>query len=297
MAADLDIPALKRQLLEDVGTLFHRNGAVWKQPILDVLDRLRDSNVRAVLFGGTLRSLLVSRVFEKRFGRPRDVDVVIAGAPLIYLEERFKELLNRRTRFGGLQLRRGTWQFDVWPVGDTWAFKQGYASPATFAQLPSTTPFNLEAIAVEAWPGEGRSRMVFSGNDQFFDGILSRTIELNRSDSPFPDLTVVRAIVMAAELRFSIGPRLAAYIRDIAPSLTEAGVDEIQLKHYGHSRIESRTVMELVGHVAGHEPSGEKLSLPALGQLQLWQTENQDEGPRLNLHLLGVGRERDGLPM
>lgn len=288
MAADLNIPGLKRQLLDDVGTLFHRN-AVWKEPILEVFDRLRNSNVRAVLFGGTLRSLLVSRVFERRFGRPRDVDVVIAGAPLSDLEERFRELLNRRTRFGGLQLRRGTWQFDVWPVSETWAFKQGYASPATFAQLPSTTTFNLEAIAVEAWPGEGRSRMVFSGDDQFFEGILSKTIELNRSDSPFPDLTVVRALVMAAELRFRIGPRLAAYIRDIAPSLTEAAVDQIQSKHYGHSRIASRTLMELVAHVSRPQSHGKNLSLPAVGQLQLWQTDDEDdEAPHLNVHLLGV---------
>lgn len=290
MAADLNIASLRRQLLDDVGILFHRK-AVWKEPILEVLDRLRSSNVRAVLFGGTLRSLLVSRVFERRFGRPRDVDVVIAGVPLSDLEDRFSELLNRRTRFGGLQLRRGTWQFDVWPVSETWAFKQGHASPATFAQLPSTTTFNLEAIAVEAWPGEGRSRMVFSGDDQFFEGILSRTIELNRSDSPFPDLTVVRALVMAADLRFWIGPRLAAYIRNVAPSLTEAGVDQIQSKHYGHSRIESRTLMELVAHVSRHEAHGKKISLPAVGQLQLWQSENaDDEGPRLNVHLLGVDR-------
>ena len=288
MAADLDIASLKRQLLDDVGTLFARK-AVWKEPILEVLDRLRNSNVRAVLFGGTLRSLLVSRVFERRFGRPRDVDVVVSGAPLSDLEERFSELLNRRTRFGGLQLRRGTWQFDVWPVSETWAFKQGHASPATFAQLPSTTTFNLEAIAVEAWPGEGRSRTVFSGDDQFFEGILSRTIELNRSDSPFPDLTVVRALVMAAELRFRIGPRLAAYIREFAPSLTEASVDEIQSKHYGHNRIESRTLMELVAHVSRHESHGNKLSLPIVGQLPLWQSDDEDdEGPHLNVHLLGV---------
>lgn len=289
MAADLDIPSLKRQLLDDVGTLFHRNGALWKEPILEVLDRLRRSNVRAVLFGGTLRSLLVSRVFQSRFGRPRDIDVVIAGVPLSDLEQRFGEMLNRRTRFGGLQLRRGSWQFDVWPVSETWAFKEGHAAPATFAQLPSTTPFNLEAIAVEVWPGHGRSRMVFSGDDQFFEGILSRTLELNRSDSPFPDLTVVRALVMAAELRFRIGPRLVAYIRDIAPALTEARVDHIQATHYGHSRIESRTLMELATHVSRHQFHGRNLSLPPVGQLQLWRADEQDEeAPRLKFHVLGA---------
>ena len=130
MAADLNIASLKRQLLNDVGILFHRK-AVWKEPILEVLDRLRSSNVRAVFSAGTLRSLLVSRVFREKVRPPRDVDVVIAGVPLSDLEERFSELLNRRTRFGGLQLQRGAWQFDVWPVA-----RHGLSSKATLRLPP-----------------------------------------------------------------------------------------------------------------------------------------------------------------
>src|SRR5206468_759013 len=98
-----------------------------------------------------------------------------------------------------------------------------------------------------------------------------------------------RALVMAAELRFRIGPRLAAYIRDIAPSLTEAAVDQIQAKHYGHSRIASETLIELMGHVSRQESHGEKISLPAVGQLKLWHADSEDdEGLRLNVHVLGV---------
>src|SRR5438128_1620618 len=101
MAASIAVSDLKRKLLEEVRILFRRNGSVWKEPILDVLEDLRQPNVRAVLFGGTLRSLLVSRVFQGRPGRPRDVDVVVSGAPLSQLEEQFRDILTRRTRFGG----------------------------------------------------------------------------------------------------------------------------------------------------------------------------------------------------
>ena len=94
---------------------------------------------------------------------------------------------------------------------------------------------------------------------------------------------------MAAELRFRIGPRLAAYVRGIGPSLSEADVDQIQSKHYGHSRIEGRTLMELVAHVSRHESYGRNLSLPPVGQLQLWQTDEEDDtAPRLKVHLLGA---------
>lgn len=285
METNLTVADLKRKLLGEVRSLFRRNGSVWKEPILDVLYDLRQSSVRAVLFGGTLRSLLVSRIFHGKPGRPRDIDVVVSGIPLACLEEKFADILARRTRFGGLQLRRGAWQFDLWPVAETWAFKHSdRAGPASFSGLPSTTPFNLEAIAVEAWTRGGRPRTLFSGNDQFFEGIINRTIELNRSDSPFPELTVVRAIVMASELRFKIGPRLANYIRDAATAINEDVVERVQACHYGYPRIESRTLNESVRMVARQASYGNGCEVPAAGQLRLWP-----EGAEMSHARLHVG--------
>lgn len=279
-----EVAELKHALLREVAALSHHDGIAWKEPILDVLGQLRRTNVQAVLFGGTLRSLLTSRLFEGKRGRPRDVDVVVSGAPLADLEDRFRAVLNRRTRFGGLQLKHGHWQFDVWPVGDTWAFKQDQKTEASFAELPSTTTFNLEAVAVEAWPTNGRSRAIFSGNDQFFEGILSKTLELNREDSPFPGLTVVRGLVIASELRFKIGPRFARYVREAGPSLTEEHIDQVQASHYGYARLNSRTLKALIASVL-REPVESALALPAVGQLRLWP--NEADAPRINIHLLG----------
>src|SRR5438105_3015604 len=101
----VEVAELKQALLREVAALSRNDGIAWKEPILGVLSELRHSNVQAVLFGGTLRSLLTARLFEGRRGRPRDVDVVVSGAPLADLEERFGSILSRRTRFGGLQLR------------------------------------------------------------------------------------------------------------------------------------------------------------------------------------------------
>lgn len=288
----VEVAELKQTLLREVAALSRNDGVVWKEPILGVLSELRHSNVQAVLFGGTLRSLLTARVFQGRRGRPRDVDVVVSGAPLADLEERFGAILSRRTRFGGLQLRRGHWQFDVWPVGDTWAFKHDPTTEASFAELPSTTTFNLEAIAVEAWPTGSRSRELFSGEDQFFEGILSRTLELNRDDSPFPELTVVRGLVMASELRFKIGPRFARYVRQAGGSLTEERLDHIQVSHYGHARLDSRTLKSLIISVV-REPSEGAVTLPVLGQLDLWPDDADGPAPRLNVHFLGGARKSE----
>ncbi len=289
-----EVADLKQTLLREVAALSRHDGVAWKEPILGVLSELRHSNVQAVLFGGTLRSLLAARVFEGKRGRPRDVDVVVSGAPLADLEDRFGTILSRRTRFGGLQLKRGRWQFDVWPVGDTWAFKHDKTIEASFAKLPSTTTFNLEAIAVEAWPTDGRSRTLFSGEDQFFEGILSRTLELNRDDSPFPELTVVRGLVMASELRFKIGPRFVRYVREAGRSLTEERLDHIQGSHYGHARLDSRTLRSLIVSVL-REPGERAMALPAVGQLDLWPDDAEAPFPRLNVHFLGVARSREAI--
>ncbi|MCY4635474.1 MAG: hypothetical protein OXG04_13390 [Acidobacteria bacterium] len=287
MGAELTIADLKRRLVQEVGVLFRRNGSVWKEPILDVVHELRQSRVKAVLFGGTLRSLLVSRIFEGRLGRPRDIDVVVSGAPLPWLEKKFADIVTRRTRFGGLQLKHGAWQFDVWPVADTWAFKHGDGSERpSFSALPSTTPFNLEAVAVEAWTHGGRPRAVFSGDDRFFEGILDRTIELNRSDNPFPELTVVRALIMASELQFKIGPRLASYIRNVAASISKEVVERVQTGHYGHVRIDSRTLYELARLVTRESSFGNGCELPTMGQLHLWPAPVDASSPRVHFRVL-----------
>jgi hypothetical protein len=286
MEANIAVPDLKRKLLEEVRTLFRPNGSAWKAPILQVLQDLKQTDVQAVLFGGTLRSLLVSRLFERRLGRPRDIDVVVLGAPLSELEKRFNGIIARHTRFGGLKLQNGCWHFDVWPLEETWAFKNDKVV-ARFEDLPSTTTFNLEAIAVEVWSKDGKPRALFSGHDQFFHGILSKTLELNRTDSPFPELTVVRAVIMASELRFKIGPCLGAYIAEIATTLSETAIDEIQENHYGYSRITGHTLKQIVQVISRRSSTQNDIELPRIGQLHLWEAE-LDTVPHINLHFLGA---------
>jgi len=285
MEANVAVRDLKRKLLAEVRTLFRANGSAWKAPILQVLKDLKHADVRAVLFGGTLRSLLVSRLFEGRFGRPRDIDVVVLGTPLSELEKRFSGIISRHTRFGGLKLQNGHWHFDVWPLEETWAFRKD-GVVARFEELPSTTTFNLESIAVEVWSEDGKPRALFSGHDQFFHGILSKTLELNRTDSPFPELTVVRAVIMASELRFKIGPCLGAYIAENSTALSETAIDEIQANHYGYSRITGHTVKQITQVISRRSSMQKAIELPRMGQLHLWEGE-LDTMPHINLHFLG----------
>ena len=115
------------------------------------------------------------------------------------------------------------------------------------------------------WSYDGRPRALFSGNDQFFEGILSRTIELNRADNPFPELTVVRALILATEIGFKIGPRLVSYIGDIGASMDEDLVERIQASHYGYTRMDSRSLCDLIAMTVqrSHKASS-SVSLPTI---------------------------------
>ncbi len=286
----MTVPELKKLLRAEVCRLFKQDDRLWKRPIVEMLRELRESGFQAVVFGGTLRSLLYSRLYECRPGRPRDVDLVVRGASLRDVEKRFGEYLARRTRYGGLCLKREGWQFDVWPVGDTWAFRHENYRDAGFAELPFTTPFNLEAIAVEAWPCVGRPRQVFSGDDQFFEGIVSRIVELNCTDNPYPALTVVRGLVLATDLGYRVGPRLADYIVAYGSSMTESQFAEQQLGHYGCIRRDSRVLRSIVESVAKQRDKVSAVPLPSVGQLSLQYDQNIR--PRVRLHCMDYDSRR-----
>ena len=208
MDEEHQIALLKSWLLEDVGRFSRSDHRKWKMPIVATVQELRGHHWPAVYFGGTLRSILLGRLTGEREIRPRDIDIVIGDITLSELEEEFGQFAVRKTRFGGLHLKRSKWEFDIWPVHETHAFKSVEKSQAVFEQLPRTTFFNLEAIAADVWAAPGTSRQLYSGDDAFFLGITRREIEVNNPDNPFPELCVVRTLVMAAALNWRIGSRL-----------------------------------------------------------------------------------------
>ncbi len=257
---------LKESLLRDVCYLCRRTDRLWSEPIIRTLRELRNAEGKSVFFGGTLRSLLISRLINGNLGRPRDIDVVVAQTTIETLRDRFHEIVSRETRFGGLQLRRERWHFDVWPLSRTLAFIEDGVDAPAFEDLPATTFFNLEAVAVEVWPSLGKPRIIYSADDQFFTGILTRTLEINRESNPFPSLCITRALVMASAINLRIGRKLALYLVDQSAHVTNNELEEVQLKHYGRIRLYPETMRKWVDHikreVEKREPSTIKLPIP-----------------------------------
>lgn len=293
MERDEAVTQLKVVLRREVALFCYLGEQKWKEPIARTIEEIKDLEWRAVFFGGMLRSLLISRLLYHQLGKPRDIDIVVQGVSLEDLRERFRPAIARDTRFGGLQIRRRMWQFDLWPLERTWAFSSNGAAAPQFSDLPFTTFFNLEAIAVDVWPQRHHPRAIYSGDDQFFKGIMERILELNREENPYPTLGVVRALLLAASLNFRLGHRLSKYIADIGTTMPELEFEELQVKHYGRVLRRGRTLKLWTYSVARnlrHHPS-QPITLPSPGQLGLWPDLLETPGIHVRLHSI---RQRGG---
>jgi hypothetical protein len=296
MDEELQIAVMKRWLVEDVASFSSHDGRFWKQPVADTIKEIREHGWRAVYFGGTLRSLLLGRLEYGQSGRPRDIDIVVGGPTVDEVASQFKAHVVRRTRFGGLHLKRFEWEFDVWPVDETYAFREGIVASPGFEELPRTTFFNLESIAIDVWAERGRPRNVYTADDSFFQGILRREIEINNESNPFPGLCVIRAFVLCASLSWHLGPRLVGYISKFGPNLTDSDVESIQMKHYGRVELspkDFRNALNSVQKAAEGNPHGSfKPFLPA--QMTFWPEEDT-VSRRIGLRMLKL-KQRAGEP-
>lgn len=191
----------------------------WRLPLATALGRLPGPARPLYLFGGLLRDLLIFGVDTS----PRDVDLVIGGNTTTdELEAALAPYLDRRTRFGGLQLVVEGVAVDIWPLQETWAFQHlGVPSP-TFADLPRTTFLDVEAVVLELFVEQGTVGKLHAFG--FFEAILTGTLDINLEDNPSPGLCVVRSLGLADRLGFAIGPRLTEYL---SHRLGRMSVDEL----------------------------------------------------------------------
>jgi hypothetical protein len=284
------ISRLKDVVREDIKYLCLRADRHWSAPIVRTLRELRGCGGQAVFFGGAIRSLLFSRLATGKLGRPRDVDIVVNEITLDGLRRQFGAFVTRETRFGGLQLLRDCWYFDIWPLTKTWAFIADEFDSPSFDNLPQTTFFNLEAIAVEVWSSSSKTRIVYSGDDQFFEGVLTRTLELNRIENPFPSLCVVRSLALASGMDLSIGPKLAEFLVRHSPQVSDEELVRVQVKHYGKIRVYPDTARSWLNYIRENieTVSDSGLRLPLLRQSQFWP-DPECSWPHL-LSILGSAR-------
>jgi hypothetical protein len=238
-----------------------------RAPLVQILGDIRHRGWRAFLFGGVLRDLMI----HGSRARPRDVDIVVDGVSVADLASAFEPYIARRTRFGGLHLRLGGWMFDIWPLGETWALREGFVRSHGWG-LAASTFLNVEAAAVEVNVKRGRLRPLYT--HRFFEAFRARTVEINLEENPFPELCVVRSLITAARLDFRIGPRLAGYIESHARRLSIEQLLAVQAAHYGQVRASREELSSWLRAVCSQHQQRRSapVELPIVRsrQLELW---------------------------
>lgn len=261
----------RADLLQRV-TRFVGNRSTGKRQVIQVLRQIRSQGWRAFLFGGALRDLMIGGPSVC----PRDIDIVVDGVSVERIASVFAEYVERRTRFGGLHLNVDGWMFDVWPLAQTWAFREGLVPCTGFAALPKTTFLNVEAAVIQLAARPGQRRVMHEHG--FFDGVLDRTLEINLEENPFPVLCVVRSLITAARLDFKLSSRLASYILHHTAHAPVEELLAVQASHYG--RIESdaeelhgwlTSIGEQQRHSARHAV---RLPVVQERQLEFWEDQH-----------------------
>lgn len=233
-----------------------------RAPLLEVLKRIAEQRLDAVLFGGTLRDLMSFGLSKD----PRDVDVVVDGASIEQLSIIFRDVLVRKTRFGGLHLNAKGWMIDVWPLSDTWAVRERRAGAGDFEALTRTTFLNVEAVTVELKIGVARRKVHSSG---FFEGLQSRTLDINLEENPFPELAAVRTLITAAKLQYSMSRRLATYVIHYANKTPLEQLVSVQLNHYGMARLNEDRINVWTKTLRSQLATGSDIRVPVREPLQL----------------------------
>lgn len=270
MADASELDRCRRLIRRRVSAFVTDRRARWKAPAIEVFDLIKHHEWPAVIFGGTIRSLLVGRRGE----RPRDIDIVVGGTSSQAIRHALPSKQIRINRFGGIRMHHGHVDFDIWPVDETWAFTSDAVLFRDFERLPATTFLNIEAVAVDVWPMRSKARQVYTYRGSIFDALAERAIDINQEENPFPTLCVLRALVIAQSLRFALKPRLAKYIACVGSEVPSGEFANLQIKHYGRIRLDEETIRAWVSYVSTMMRRAPKANvvLPTwrASQMELW---------------------------
>lgn len=182
------------------------------------------------IFGGMLRdiSLLGAKGFRS------DIDVVFDGNRIQLLASlRLVGVINyKENKFGGFRVRQGDFDFDIWCVEDTWAFKHDLVSQEGVESLLNTTLMNWDAILYHF------NDKKFIARDGYLNDLSRGLIDLILEKNPNEAGALVRILRAIYGKNVSvIGERMVDMLRR---TLNRNAVDkliEYEKEHYNDQLI------------------------------------------------------------
>jgi hypothetical protein len=203
--------------------------------VLGVLRRFEEIGGEVLLFGGAIRDFAMNR-------EPRDLDLVTIGIEADRIQEVLGRDVVRRTRFGGFHASIGLLHVDIWPIAETWAIRTDCFRPVP-EDLPRTTFLNIEAVAATLRCSGELGEFYDAG---FSQSLERRFLEINYGPNPYPELSAIRAMVLAEHTGFRVGECLAQYVVEVMGQLSERDIENLQRDHYGDVILSAAAVLRQV---------------------------------------------------
>jgi hypothetical protein len=227
---NLEIQKMKRVLRARLGRFVSTDSKQYYPQLYRVLGDIQDNKFPAFLCGGAVRNMLLCNNTI-----PRDLDIILGCVSKGQLETLFPDYIKGETSLGGLKLQVKDWSIDIWPIQDTWAFKDGKFKGNGFSDYPKITFLNIDAIAVQLFGKRRQKRKIYSNG--FFKAIIEKTIELNFEENPSPSECIVRALWIANKFSFLIGPKLSRYMISYINKIEIEELAEIYQHRYMSSSV------------------------------------------------------------
>lgn len=183
-----------------------------KQAIAEVITALPDT----VIFGGMIREFALGNAR----GFVSDIDLVSTAsqAEISLAVAKYQAV---RNKFGGFRFVIEKQRFDVWSLSDTWAFQSGFAAGETFADLLTTSFFNVDAACYHV---DKRKLLCLTG----YDGWMQRRIlDINLLQNPQPPSMAHRALILMQTRQLGVTRRLAEYITTHIDDQTLTWIDQL----------------------------------------------------------------------
>ncbi len=162
------------------------------------------------IFGGMLRDLTCGgngSFFS-------DVDLVIDSNEEI-LRDYLKSYQVKINSFGGYRVSLNRWKIDIWPLENTWAFRERHVDGSKLEDLVKTTFFTWDAIIYNV-----NKDSIFH-IENYFDKIKSRVVDINLEPNKNPLGIVTKSLQISLKNSAKLSPRLVEYIlkntEDISP--------------------------------------------------------------------------------
>lgn len=178
-----------------------------------------------LVFGGLLRDIALFGV--KGFNSDIDlvVDCSVDKLASFFFEG---ELVFSRNKFGGYRVEVGGWTIDVWPIRETWAFKQNHVAYIGRESLLLTTITNWDAVVFSF-----KDKKIISA-PSYLECLRLGELEVVLTENPSKSGVLMRVVRAICDKRAKIlMPRLLKYLKQELPKWTSNQIVLAQEELFG----------------------------------------------------------------